>query len=365
MNGNEEPQVSAEKSSDDKTRLSVEEQRKLSRARGAARAVGLFLPLVLTVFGTLLLILWVPRVPDPAAVHWDLVGEPNGFGSPWTNVIAAGATSLFVTALYLLQSVQNLQKSRLVIWSATNRAFPSIILSTVTLVQLGVILLVAPQLDAPNAQDVPAVPWALSTAAGTGIAVGLASYFLQPRVRIERPQNSDSKPMVLEDSERGFWFGEVRPFSVFIGVMIGTFAFVAGTTVLLYVNEVPFWWVMAVLLVVFAAVFACSCWFRVRIDATGLEARSIVGWPTFRVPATDIDRVAAVDIDPFGEFGGWGLRWAPGKFGIVMRTGEGIAVTRKSGRDFAITVDDAETGAALLAAAAEAALTRTQKEEKP
>lgn len=37
-----------------------------------------------------------------------------------------------------------------------------------------------------------------------------------------------------------------------------------------------------------------------------------------------------------------------------MRAGEGIVVIRRDGRVFAVTVDDAETGAALLAAIAKA-----------
>jgi hypothetical protein len=35
-----------------------------------------------------------------------------------------------------------------------------------------------------------------------------------------------------------------------------------------------------------------------------------------------------------------------------MRTGEGILITRRDGRLFAVTVDDAATGAALLEAVA-------------
>ena len=52
-----------------------------------------------------------------------------------------------------------------------------------------------------------------------------------------------------------------------------------------------------------------------------------------------------------GEFGGWGLRLSvEGRFGVVLRQGEAIEVTRANGRRFLVTVDDAATGAALLQA---------------
>ena len=60
-----------------------------------------------------------------------------------------------------------------------------------------------------------------------------------------------------------------------------------------------------------------------------------------------------------GEFGGWGLRWAPGGgFGVVLRSGPGIRITRTNGKTFSVTVDDAEAGAALLTALAARAQAR-------
>ena len=56
---------------------------------------------------------------------------------------------------------------------------------------------------------------------------------------------------------------------------------------------------------------------------------------------------------PFGDFGGWGIRWGiDGRFGIVLRTGEGIEVTGENGRVRVVTIDDAATAAAVLSAAA-------------
>lgn len=56
-------------------------------------------------------------------------------------------------------------------------------------------------------------------------------------------------------------------------------------------------------------------------------------------------------VNPMGDFGGWGLRLSvDGRVGVVLRTGEALQITRRKGRPFVVTVDDAETAAAVLSA---------------
>jgi hypothetical protein len=103
---------------------------------------------------------------------------------------------------------------------------------------------------------------------------------------------------------------------------------------------------IAFVVVVFASAIATS--FKVRVDQGGITAWSAVGWPRFVVKAEDVESVAVVRVDGLGEFGGFGIRSSVGAKGIIMRNGEALEVTRKSGKRLVITVGDAETGAALL-----------------
>ena len=42
-----------------------------------------------------------------------------------------------------------------------------------------------------------------------------------------------------------------------------------------------------------------------------------MGWPVYRVPAAEIAKAGATEVSPGADFGGWGLRMAPGRrFGI-------------------------------------------------
>ncbi|MEK8144810.1 hypothetical protein NKH18_34340 [Streptomyces sp. M10(2022)] len=54
------------------------------------------------------------------------------------------------------------------------------------------------------------------------------------------------------------------------------------------------------------------------------------------------------DVQAFAEYGGWGYRVRPERSGVIVRSGEAIVARLSNGRDFAVTVDDSATGAALL-----------------
>ncbi|MFC6598622.1 hypothetical protein [Kitasatospora paranensis] len=90
---------------------------------------------------------------------------------------------------------------------------------------------------------------------------------------------------------------------------------------------------------------------RVTVDRHGLT----VGPPLLRRPHLHIplERIAAAgtrQVRARAEFGGWGHRLRPGTSGIVMRSGEALALRLTDGSEFVVTVADAATAAGLLTA---------------
>jgi hypothetical protein len=91
---------------------------------------------------------------------------------------------------------------------------------------------------------------------------------------------------------------------------------------------------------------------HVTVDRRGLTVSlGPFGWPRVRVPADDVAEVTVAEISPM-QFGGWGYRIVPGGSGVILRAGEALIVTRRSGRRFTVTVDNADTAAGLLTAVA-------------
>ncbi|MFC9702382.1 hypothetical protein ACFTWD_16930 [Streptomyces sp. NPDC056943] len=93
---------------------------------------------------------------------------------------------------------------------------------------------------------------------------------------------------------------------------------------------------------------------RVTVDRHGLTVRSaLVPRPRVRVPLDGVEGASVREIDAIGDFGGWGYRVRAHRTGVVLRSGEALVVRRGSGREFAVTVPDARTAAALLNALVE------------
>ncbi|MFE7780654.1 DUF1648 domain-containing protein [Streptomyces nigrescens] len=90
---------------------------------------------------------------------------------------------------------------------------------------------------------------------------------------------------------------------------------------------------------------------RVTVDRRGLALSPTLLPGRFRLRRIPVDRIAEAGsrrIACFAEFGGWGYRIRSGASGLVLRSGEGVVVRLTNGREFAVTVDDASTAAALL-----------------
>ncbi|WP_449476135.1 DUF1648 domain-containing protein [Streptomyces abikoensis] len=99
----------------------------------------------------------------------------------------------------------------------------------------------------------------------------------------------------------------------------------------------------------------CACFaVRVTVDRHGLTV-NVLGLPRPRV-RIPLDRIAEAghrDVEPLRDLGGWGYRAVPGRSGFALRSGPAVVVRLTTGSEFVVTVDDAATAAALLAALAD------------
>lgn len=335
--------------------LSETERADLARAHRAARWVTIYLPTAVTLLGLALVLLWLPRLPNPVATHWSGFSQaPDGFGSPLGYLALSVGLGLGMTILFTLIVFLGGRGGTMPVWSPYQRCMGAFGLGTVVFLQLITVGSVALQLDLSDARHAPPIGGLVGLGFASWIVVAVIGWFGQPNVSVGG--GIDSEPgangMELGDTERAVWVGETRMSKPFLVTIVLTLILILAATILIAISGSPAWWGMAPIFLLVAVLFACMSWFWVRVDASGLEVRSIVGWPTVRVPADDIAEATAAQVNPLAEFGGWGMRWAPGRFGVVPRSGTGIVVQRRSGKLFVVVVDDAETAAALLTAVA-------------
>lgn len=328
----------------------------LDRAKRAARLVGLIVPGIVLVASVAVQLIWLPRIPNPAATHWGPSGLPDGFGAPWTNLVLFAVLSLvtlFLPQLQLLQQRGMAPANATGTWASANRWLPAFALGLVVSLQTNALGVALTQLDAADARETGSTLGWLIGGWVAGAAVGVVGYLLQPRVRID-PETGEptAQALPLGESERAAWVGEIRPSRGVAWGLAAVNLLVAAMTAWMFTVEPLAGWISLGVFALVAVSTGMCMWFSVRISSTGFEARSRFGWPVFRVQADDVADVVTARIEPLGEFGGWGLRFAGGRTGIVPRGGEGIVITKRSGKVLVATLDGAEEAAAVLAAAA-------------
>lgn len=352
------------------------EHPELPRARTAARVVGLYIPLGLVVTEVIVFLLWLPRLPDEVAVHWNGAGVADGFASPILSLVMFPLSGLIIASLFFTTKVFDLQAKLSPsrgrdVWGPINRILPAIILSSAVGIFLLGMITTWLQLDLADGRDLAPnaaamiVPWVVA------VPVGALAYFAQPKLVVRADVAADrGEPLELARQERVAWLGTVAASKPYLWMMASALVVVVASLIFsLSLRPLS----LAVLVVNIAALVlvlvltVTGLRFNVRIDERGFEARSFIGWPVVRATAANVADVAVGDVDPFGEFGGWGLRLSvDGKVGIVMRRGEGLRIERRTGRPIVVTLDDADTAAAALATAAQSAHTQqTQQTQNP
>lgn len=336
------------------------------RARTAFLWVGVILPLTMLAVTAIIVTLWLPEIPEPAAIHWG-TGGVDGYGPGWTHLVVLAGIALMVMLFAVLawfahrlpekgggpeaSADERLQ------WSPTARLLGAANLGVAGLITLVTLAGVGSQRGLTDAAQTPDIGFAVFGGFILLIVGSVVGWFAQPATPRTGPGGAvAAAPLPASASERVVWIGTATIARSGLAVLGGSVLIVVALTAVILAIAPGDTWSFAIMLasvavVILALVVTFS--FRVRIGPAGLLVRSRVGWPKIEIAARDIASVRTVDVNPFGEFGGWGLRYGfDGRSGVVLRRGEGIEVTRVDGRRFVVTIDDAETAAAALATAA-------------
>lgn len=332
-------------------------------ARTAFVWVGVIVPLFLLATTAVIIAMWLPELPDPVAIHWGTEGV-NGYGPDWAYLaltLGVGGGMVAFCAAIALFSHRLPQSSRTqppagasAQWSQTTRFLGGVNLGVAGMFTVLMLVSVAAQRGLDDAADAPDITGWAFTGIAVAIALAILGWFLQPKVAVS--SDTDQRvtvPMNLAPGEQAAWFGTAAMGRVGVIVLIAAVALLIATTIWVFaLDQGGAGWIMAVVTLLVITLIATTLVFRVRINRAGLRVRSVAGWPRWSIRADQIATVKAVDVNPMGEFGGWGLRIAvDGGMGVVLRNGEGLQVTRRNGRVFVVTIDDATTAAAVLTAA--------------
>ncbi|WP_106398289.1 DUF1648 domain-containing protein [Actinocorallia populi] len=264
---------------------------------------------------------WWGRLPDPMASHWNAAGEPDG-SLPRAVMLALPFAVWLVGA-------------------AAARHHPPIAAGTGVLAVVLQGMGVWANLDRADWQDARSLAWwTAALALVLPLLAGWLALRLSPR-RDGLPAGP-VETLDLPPGEHAVWVSRcTNP----LLLALSSLSLVVGAAMLL--TGGPGGAAAPVLLVIGVA-GALVGTVRVQVSERGVAvAYGPWSFPVWRKALQAIAAARTEDLKPM-QVGGWGLRGLPPRTTLMLRGGECLVLEYPGGGRFAISVDDAARGAALI-----------------
>jgi hypothetical protein len=277
------------------------------------------------------LIAW-DRLPDPLASHWGPTGQPDGSMPGWAGLLSTAALVVFAGLGLSILLARHVEGRR-------NPSPESLgLTSFVSALAVGLAwVTVYLNLDATSWEQAKRLSWWLVLVVViVALVGGLAGYRVgRKNLPVPRAPITWAPVTELRPGEIVAWVGSASSPGQLLAIVPGIVALV--------LVPAPFQWI-GIMLIVLGSLLSRVV---IRVGADGLTVLLGGVLPVKSIPVEKIDVAAADHIDP-SRWGGWGYRLIADASAVVIRAGDGIVVNLTNGRRFAVTVDDAATGAGLL-----------------
>ncbi|TDT35345.1 uncharacterized protein DUF1648 [Streptomyces sp. BK208] len=287
------------------------------------------------------------RLPERLATHWGLNGEaPDGSMPLW-------AASLVPALIWLVTAAA-------VTVPLTRAGPPGRPLTTVLLLPMGIVLtgaqaaVIRSNLDRADWHEArQPTAWVVAILVAAVLA-GVAGWLIVTRRRGTADAGTASgegaPALDIPEGRRLVWFARTaNPWLQLVAAAIGLVALGALVAQAGGVAAPGTLW--ALFAGCAAGSLACAVFSSVqaRVSERGLEVSfGPLGWPGRRWAPGDID-TARMEVRRPAQVGGWGYRISGLGTTVMLRAGECLVIRPRGRRsDFAVSVDDAERGAALL-----------------
>ncbi|MEU4316663.1 hypothetical protein [Nocardia sp. NPDC024068] len=301
-------------------------------------------PVLSAVPNILLLNVAADRLPDPIATHFGAHGADGFTGRVATMFVSAGV-SITLGALFALILVVGARTGKLKRTPDTPLDPIRFMVATAWGVGAftGALMFFGTRANLHLADAAAARLPGLAVVAALAIGVLFAAggWLSAPKAPMTPNAQAPARPLPLGPTERVSWTRRISsPWMLLGGLAMVVIGAIAGI-----VTQPG----IGVMLALTGVLLAHLGVIRVVVDQRGLTVGTgPFGWPRWRLGPNEITSVATEDLSPV-RYGGYGIRMIPGATAVLLRSGPGIVVTRRSGRHFAVSVDDAETGAGVLA----------------
>ncbi|MEU0520163.1 hypothetical protein [Streptosporangium sp. NPDC006007] len=287
------------------------------------------------------------RLPDPLATHWDGGFIPDGHtsfgGSVLADLFLWGVGWAFLLGTALRGTVLDTRLWRALWWG---------FLFGWAVFALGVQgLALYANLDVADWRQAVLPGWLLAAVLGSALAAGAVAGLLG-RGEPDPPRDHPVPPsMRLRPGRRAVWVSRTtNPWLVGLSTAALLALVVAGVLFTTGILTDGAAWISLIVLIPLTLFGFATSSISARADEKGLSIGfGPLGRPVHRTPIGEIEAAWVENYGP-SRVGGWGVRGMPGtgRITLMLRGGECLVVRRVTGAEIAVSVDDAEHGAALL-----------------
>lgn len=315
----------------------TEVQQTTSRTRRMIAAISGVIPLVVVMVSWFV---WQDRLPAELASHWSGTGKADGFSTTGA-ALTLGLLLTGIPALVgLIAACIGTMRPAMLRGILGFAGMASGMGAATWLLSAGLTL------QAGSAEGAVLGWWLVAVMAS--FLFGAVPYFLAPKPRFTTTRHEVRIPLGKQES--GAWSRTITSKMLllipFLLLILTGVLFIPEFTK----GDAASIWIGAGAMLVSAVLASLIAHLQVTVDWRGLRIVSTLGRiPLKRIALEDIAAVEVTELRP-SEWGGWGYRVMPGRSAVIMSAGPGLIVTTTADKQFAVTVQDAETAASLLLA---------------
>ncbi|MEH0578127.1 MULTISPECIES: DUF1648 domain-containing protein [Streptomyces] len=285
------------------------------------------------------------RLPDRLATHWDAGSDrPDGSMPLWAAALFPALiwSVLAVVVVLTLRRAGAGGSGGIPGWAAAGLGFGGVTLLG------GQASVVRANLDRADWHEAGSVTNGVLGTLVVAAAVGAAGLLVARRAPAEPRPAADGPTLELPAGQRVVWLAHAsNSWLQAIAALTGLLAITVVVSAFAGLTNRPFLLAAAPFGLACVLVLGCSS-VRARVSEQGLDvAFGPLGRPTRHWAAEDIES-ARVENRTAAQVGGWGYRLSGQGTTVMLRGGACLVIHPSKGREFAVSLDDAERGAALL-----------------
>jgi hypothetical protein len=307
------------------------------------------LPALLLILAAVFFTMKAMPLPDPAPVRFDLSGQPNAYGSPWTSsaLLLGLSVGFLILSTWLDELWARQEKQKTFNWMSL---FDEFAIGSMCGVQVAYVNMLA------SPQRIFVFPWVdmvIACGLGTGLAVVLE--LLRPYRHYEKKpavgdtgQVSDEITRIIQAGQPlAYWESQNPPYAGVLAVIMPLILIIAAFFVWAVLP-----WLSVTLAVIALAMISTYGGFRTQVTRDTVAVRiGFLGIKLLQLKMADIAAVEVHAFSPLRDFGGYGIRFNREMQAYYLQGDRGVKITAVDGRKYLIGSDRPEHLAAVIASA--------------